>query len=261
MRLATFNIQHGEAARGGVAHAGVLGRTVTALGEAIADLDIDVVALQEVDRFQARSGSTDQTALIARALRAPHARFAAHTVGSATGLRLRPPRGWGRGLPASGVAIVSRLPVRSWHVATFPLRLPRVTWRGAGDSPFARLRIFDTTRTMLAARIAGPPGVGEIALGCVHAPAAPAVSAEQQRLAVAALATLPGRRILLGDFNARPQELALAWRPLVSGPTFPNPGPHHQIDHIVSESPWRTRASGIESLPFSDHCLAWVDLG
>ena len=39
------------------------------------EIDADVIGLQEVDRFQPRSGGVDQTAVVADALGAEHWRF------------------------------------------------------------------------------------------------------------------------------------------------------------------------------------------
>lgn len=61
MRIATFNIQHGVAADGGVSN-------IDSVIEACRDLDADLLALQEVDRGVGRTGRIDQAAEIASAL-------------------------------------------------------------------------------------------------------------------------------------------------------------------------------------------------
>ena len=55
MRLATFNILNGRTASDDQVELGVF-------RDAVASLDADVLALQEVDRNQPRSGRTDLTA-------------------------------------------------------------------------------------------------------------------------------------------------------------------------------------------------------
>lgn len=75
MRLATFNLLHGRSLTDGLVDPDRLAAAVTAL-------DADVLALQEVDRDQSRSGNLDLTAIAARALHAPHHRFAAALVGT-----------------------------------------------------------------------------------------------------------------------------------------------------------------------------------
>src|SRR5688572_18053249 len=70
LRIATFNLLHGMDLTDGVADPARL-RT------ALADLDADIVALQEVDRHQERSGGADQAALAAEALGMSQWRFLA----------------------------------------------------------------------------------------------------------------------------------------------------------------------------------------
>lgn len=75
MRLATFNLLHGRSLTDGLVDP-------DRLADAVHALDADVLALQEVDRDQSRSGHLDLTAIAARALDAPHHRFAAAVVGT-----------------------------------------------------------------------------------------------------------------------------------------------------------------------------------
>ncbi|GAB3840541.1 hypothetical protein GCM10029963_09330 [Micromonospora andamanensis] len=75
MRLATFNLLHGRSLTDGLVDP-------ARLTAAVATLDADVLALQEVDRDQSRSGNLDLTAIAAQALGAPAHRFAAAVVGT-----------------------------------------------------------------------------------------------------------------------------------------------------------------------------------
>ena len=75
MRLATFNLLHGRSLSDGKVHA-------ERVAAAVADLDADILGLQEVDRAQPRSGLLDLTAIAAEALDAPVHRFAAAVVGT-----------------------------------------------------------------------------------------------------------------------------------------------------------------------------------
>ncbi|MGR7001135.1 endonuclease/exonuclease/phosphatase family protein [Yinghuangia aomiensis] len=70
LRVATFNVLHGMSLDDGTAGPGQL-------AEALSALDADIVALQEVDRHQARSQGADQAAVAAKALGAEHWRFLA----------------------------------------------------------------------------------------------------------------------------------------------------------------------------------------
>ncbi|HRK46486.1 MAG TPA: endonuclease/exonuclease/phosphatase family protein, partial [Nocardioides sp.] len=85
MRVATFNILHGRSPADGVVD-------LERFAAAIASLDSDVLALQEVDRNQPRSQHADLTAVAAEAMGAAHYRFVAAMSGS-------PGAGW---VPASG---------------------------------------------------------------------------------------------------------------------------------------------------------------
>src|SRR5207253_11510097 len=97
------------------------------LRAACASLDADVLALQEIDRCQTRSHGADQTAEVADAMGASARdwRFVPAIVGE-PGATWR--GGTGRDVaddgdsadPGSGVGLVSRRPVKAWHV----LRLP-----------------------------------------------------------------------------------------------------------------------------------------
>ena len=82
VRLATFNLLHGRSPQDGLVDGDRLTAAVTAL-------NADILALQEVDRDQSRSGHLDLTAIAARALDAPDHRFAAAVVGT-PGERFRP---------------------------------------------------------------------------------------------------------------------------------------------------------------------------
>ena len=83
MRLATFNILNGRTASDHEVDLDVFQK-------AIASLDADVLALQEVDRSQPRSGHADLTAVAAEAMGAVDHRFVAALSGGPA------PRGWPR---------------------------------------------------------------------------------------------------------------------------------------------------------------------
>ncbi len=260
MRIATWNIQAGRGARGSIYAGGDVTRdSLVRLAETIAEHEIDVIALQEVDRFQERTSRLDQTAIIAEALGAADARFVPHYVGQAGSLRLPPPRLFSD-TPGFGVAIISRLPVVSWHARRFPLRLPKIQLSSVGEHLWNRLRIYDTTRSLLAATIR--EGDALVSLANLHAPAAADVARAQQIQAAHSLRSLPGTRILAGDFNVGPSDVAatLPGTNLVTAPTFPNPNAASQIDHLIADTPVTCGGAHVCQMPFSDHCLAWADI-
>ena len=74
MRIATFNILHGRTVGDGV--------HPDRLAECVRRLDPDILALQEVDLEQQRSGRTDLTAVAAEAMGAVSHRFVAAISGT-----------------------------------------------------------------------------------------------------------------------------------------------------------------------------------
>ena len=114
MRLATFNILHGRSPADGRVD-------LARFSAAVRSLDADVLGLQEVDRDQPRSHGADLTAVAAEAMGAPQHRFVATLHGTpdlwsaATG-DLQPRTA------SYGIALLSRLPVVSWHALRLPAR-------------------------------------------------------------------------------------------------------------------------------------------
>jgi endonuclease/exonuclease/phosphatase family metal-dependent hydrolase len=248
VRLATFNLLHGRSLSDGTVHAD----RVTA---AIADLDADVLGLQEVDRAQPRSGLLDLTGLAARALGATDHRFAAAVVGT-PGEQWQP---WrcddDNQHPLYGIALVSRFPVRRWQITALPgapIRSPVYT----GDRGLRLLK--DEPRVLLAA-VLDTPG-GPMTVATTHLSFVPGWNLRQLRHAVRILRTLPAPRILLGDLNmpAAPVRAVTGWRTLGRAPTFPSPSPRAQLDHILADPRGRDRLGRVVQVstphpPVSDH--------
>src|SRR5262245_59186819 len=149
MRVATFNILHGRNPADDVVDVGTL-------GSAIAGLDADVLALQEVDRNQPRSHMADLTAVAAEAMGAGEHRFVAAMSGS-------PGATWeaatGEEQPDAatyGVALLSRHPVTAWNVVKLPvLRAPTPFWFHGQRRPTL---VRDEARVALAAQVELPEG-------------------------------------------------------------------------------------------------------
>ena len=225
MRLATFNLLHGRSLSDGTVHADRI-RT------AIADLDADVLGLQEVDRAQPRSGLLDLTAVAADALGAGHHRFAAAVVGT-------PGHVWQPWHPQAdithpqyGIALISRYPVQRWQITALPaapVRSP-VYIPGAG-----LLLLRDEPRVLLAAVLDTPHG--PLTVATTHLSFVPGWNVRQLRAAVRALRGLPAPRVLLGDLNmpAGPVRAFTGWQPLARAATFPSPMPKTQLDHVVAD--------------------------
>lgn len=264
VRVATLNLLHGRSITDGDVREGDL---AAAAGE----LDADVLALQEVDRGQARSAGTDQTATVAAALGAPSWRFAP-TLRGVPGQVWSPAldgRGFARASdldaepafdgPAYGIGLVTRWEARSWHVLRFPaapVGLPLlVVGRGLQ-------RVPDEPRAVLAAVVSGPTGPFTVA--SAHLSFVPGVNVAQLRRAARWLAGFPGPRLLLGDLNlpGRLPELVSRWRQLGRVATYPSWRPRVQWDHVLGTGIDPARVCGVEArrLPVSDHCGLAVSL-
>ena len=225
MRLATFNLLHGRSLSDGTVHAG-------RVAAAVADLDADVLGLQEVDRAQPRSGLLDLTAIAAQALDAPVHRFAAAVVGT-PGDTWQPWRSDDDNLhPLYGIALVSRYPVLRWQVS----RLPAAPVRSPVLLPDGRVALLkDEPRVLLAAVLDTPRG--PLTVATTHLSFVPGWNVRQLRHAVRALRGLPAPRVLLGDLNL-PRIAVRAftgWRTLGKAPTYPSAAPKAQLDHVLAD--------------------------
>ena len=260
MRLATFNILHGRTFDGGPA-------SVDRLAEACASLEADVLALQEVDRGQPRSGGVDQAAVVAEGMGAAAWRFEPAIVGEPGG-RWRPasnedhdaevhPRADG----GYGVALVSRLPVRAWHV----LRLTAAPMRSPVFVPGRRAFVLlqDEPRVVLGAELEGARGPSIVA--STHLSFVPGWNAWQLRRATRWLAGIGSPCVLLGDTNL-PGPLpgwlsGSGWSDLARARTFPADEPSMQIDHALGRGALPdVVAVTATRLPLSDHRALVVDL-
>jgi endonuclease/exonuclease/phosphatase family metal-dependent hydrolase len=225
VRLATFNILHGRSLSDGVVHA-------DRVAAAVADLDADVLGLQEVDRGQPRSGLLDLTAIAADALGAPAHRFAAAVVGT-PGEAWQPWRGDDdNGHPLYGIALVSRWPVLRWQVTS----LPAAPVRSPVYVPRSGVRLLrDEPRVLLAAVVQSP--VGPMTVATTHLSFVPGWNVRQLRSAIRALRVLPAPRVLVGDLNlpASAVRAFSGWRLLARAATYPSRAPKAQLDHVLAD--------------------------
>jgi endonuclease/exonuclease/phosphatase family metal-dependent hydrolase len=254
MRVATYNLLHGMSVRDGVVDR-------DRICDAVRSLDADIVGLQEVDRAQPRSHHFDMTDDIARAVGATSWRYEPTLIGT-PGESWRAADGTPPGdEPSYGVALVSRLPVVSWHVVRLPAAPMRSPVVVQGPPKRVLMLLDDEPRIALAAIVDAPGGPCTVAV--THLSFVPGWNLRQLRRVRRALADLPAPRILLGDFNL-PGRLPAAvtrWPDGFAGATYPNPAPKVQLDHVLVE---RGRlvatGGGVAELPVSDHCALWVDI-
>ena len=253
MRLATLNLLNGMSLSDRRVDAARLRSAVKALAP-------DVVGLQEVDRGQPRSGGLDLTREVAEALGFDHWRFVPALVGTPGGAwRAATDTDDATADPAYGIGLVSRWPVRAWKVvrlAAAPVRSPivlpgtrRVMW------------LQDEPRVGLAAVVETPRGPMTVAT--THLSFVPVWNGVQLRTLTAALAGLPGPRVLLGDLNMPPPfpRGLTGWTALARTPTYPAWEPRVQLDHVLGSGalpPVRSVES--PELDISDHRALLVEL-
>ena len=261
LRVATFNVLHGMATTSGASDPDLL-------AAAVRQVDADVIGLQEVDRGAERSRGVDQSGLVADALDAPWHRFVPTVHGTPSSTRTWTPSSAVDGQdtvgPTYGIALVSRLPVRSWWVKRFgasPLPLPLPIASARTGRP--RLLIVpDEPRLALAAVVDGP--AGPFTVVTTHLSFVPGWNVRQLRAITAWVARMPRPVLLVGDLNLPgplPSRLT-RWCPLVSARTYPASRPRAQLDHILALGidVEHVRAAQPWTLPVSDHRALTVDL-
>ncbi|CCH86552.1 Endonuclease/exonuclease/phosphatase [Modestobacter italicus] len=253
MRLATFNILHGRSLTDDRVD-------VDRFAAAVATLDADVLALQEVDREQPRSHHADLTAVAAEAMGAGAHRFVAAIAGT-------PGATWmaatGREQPGTaeyGIALLSRYPVRSWQV----VRLPAIPFRFPMWLPGPRkvIVVDEEPRAAVIAVVETPHG--QLTVVNTHLSFVPGWNRRQLRRLRRDLDAFPGPLVLMGDLNMTPPTptAITGWEPLAGGLTFPLDEPDRQLDHVLLRGSFASvTAVSAPALPLSDHRALTVDLG
>jgi endonuclease/exonuclease/phosphatase family metal-dependent hydrolase len=252
MRMATFNILHGRSVRDGSVG-------LDRLAESVRQIDPDVLALQEVDLDQPRSGMSDLTAVAAEAMGAISHRFVAAIAGTpgatwmaATG-REQP------GTAAYGIALLSRFLAETWQV----VRLPRIPVRFPMYLPApGRIQVVnEEPRAALVGRFDTP--LGPLTVANTHLSFVPGWNRIQLWRLIRDLRGFPGPHVLMGDLNMTPTS-PTRWtrmRSLGDAPTFPVDHPDQQLDHVLTDDhTLRVEACSAPRLPISDHRALVIDI-
>jgi endonuclease/exonuclease/phosphatase family metal-dependent hydrolase len=191
VRVATWNVRHGRPRRGFVSN--------RRLEAAVRAIDVDVLAVQEVERRVIRSWYADQPALIARAAGAT-----AHVYAPARRLAV---------IGSDGVALCGRGELARHEVLELPY--------DAGQR-----------RVALLADLAG------VTVVTTHLQNEASEAHRQLEWLLARLEQQDGPCILMGDLNLRPSDIegmvsSAGFTLAGGGPTEPAHDPVQQIDHIA----------------------------
>ena len=222
------------------------------------------MGLQEVDHAQDRSAGIDQTAVVADELAAAYWRFVPAVLGTPGPVQTwtvateREPM---PGVASYGVGLVSRHPIRAWHVLRFP-RHPgesrcwcQATGHGLPASP--------TSRASPLAVVVDAP-FGPITVITAHLSFVPGFNVAQLRRLARWASDLPGPHLLIGDFNlpGLVPWLVTGWTQLARVATYPAPRPRVQLDHVLGHGVGleAVRAVSTRDRGISDHRALVVDL-
>jgi endonuclease/exonuclease/phosphatase family metal-dependent hydrolase len=147
-------------------------------------------------------------------------------------------------------------------------------WFGRyGNALLARGSLWDVEELPLPS-VAAEPRAAILAMAYTHAGTVSVASVhlsvhreerdQQLRLVLEALKARPLPRLLLGDLNGPPEDVAGLVRAaglqlLLAAPTFPARAPEKQIDHVVTAG-LRVLEWSVPDTPVSDHCPLVAEL-
>ena len=256
IRLGTLNLASGRGLAGAATDA-------AGLAAALSGLDVDVLAVQEIDVAQPRSHRVDQPAVVAAAVGAVDGRFCPTVAGTPDPFKSWTPMGThGHPLdapppgPHYGIALLSRLPVRAWHV--LPLGAGRAKLPIKAPDPRTGVPRWwwfpDEPRVAVAAELDGLTVVG------THLSFAPHTALRQLVRLRRWARRLPGPVVVAGDLNLVgpvPARVLGAQR-LVSELSYPADRPRVQFDHLLSLGGVTAGSPQARQLTLGDHRLLTV---
>lgn len=222
LRVATYNVRHGRPWRGFTSNRW--------LAKAVARIDADVLAVQEVERRVVRSWFADQPALLASAAGAPSRAYAPARRLALTG--------------SDGVALLVRGEITGHDVVRFTSR------KGRQD------------RVALVAGV--EVGGRALTVAATHLQNEAGEALEQLDALLAALSSVPRPCVLLGDLNLETSDVAdrcaAAGFALAGGPpSAPAMRAHQRIDHVAADGV-AIGAVKVLHLPVSDHRAVVVEV-
>lgn len=250
MRIATFNILGGRSPADDRVN-------IERFAGAIAQLDADVLALQEVDRNQPRSEHADLTTAAAEAMGATEHRFVAALSGERGDTWVAADGEEQPEAAAYGIALLTRYPVLAWQVTRLPALPTRVPMLFRGHR--RPVWVTDEARVAVAAVVDTPRA--RMTVAGTHLSFIPGWNGRQLRLLMRSMATRPRPLVLMGDLNMGPRRAArlTGMRPLATDATFPAGGPDRQLDHVLLDGELPPVRFQAVQLPLSDHLAVIVD--
>lgn len=276
MRIATFNILHGQVVSGARQHSKAHLTPVPDSGDLLSAVDQlapDVIAIQELDHNQPRSGNAQQAREIADRIGASHVTFVPTVIGTPNGrdpFRSSRPDERDLGLaltdPTYGIALISKLEPIQTSTLVFPpapMGLPLLVQ--SGNRP-AVIRVRDEQRGVIASVFETEHG--HLTVATAHLSFVPGFNYRQLQKIGRWLQSFPRPLVLVGDFNL-PTPLprqATKLVPVVEQPTYPSYAPRIQFDHVLVDGFDPQTVANIKAsakrwtMAVSDHCAITVDL-
>ena len=244
LRLTSWNLLNGRSLIDGNADSETLAHGV---GRFFEEFTPDLLAIQEVDDLQPRSGGIHQTRVIAELMGSDYWHYQPTLFGTPGGEWSTTQK---EESPTYGIALISRIEVKEFHIkelgtAPFgaPLAIP--TERGI------RIRyVPDEPRVVIAAEL-----IDGTIVATTHLSFVPGFNIKQLRAAERWLRTLGKRVILMGDFNL-PWGLASKATPLetlTQSKSYPSWSPKVQFDYILASRGIEGREIVHGQAKISDH--------
>ncbi len=262
MRISTWNILHGR-----LLNPHNPNSEASALLACVAQLDPDILALQEVDHLYPRSGNIHQTQIAASALGTHHWAFApAFFIYGDGEDHQREPTGSTDIITASnptdrggyGISIVSKIPVNKWERLELTQAKFGKIMNISEGAKSKRFYAKDHHRVALAAHCEG-----FIAINLHLSFVWPFNYLQflQIKRWTNQLQRDTGKIIfIMGDFNLSSGVAGQKWKSLFSGLTFPIWKPDRQIDYILSRSEIAKEKGTLTAFDTSDHLAVSVEI-
>jgi endonuclease/exonuclease/phosphatase family metal-dependent hydrolase len=251
MKVISWNIFNGQSSNPALPSPGL----ADSIRASITSIGADVLAVQEVDENQSRSGNVHQMEIIAAAMEAPYWGYARAVIGT-------PGVGWRHPSDAEkiihsesiqsgyGIGLASKIPVRRWHRIDLSASLIGI------PLPFPTAKGFTLKYTQDEPRVAI---VAELENGftvtATHLSFVPFWNYFQMLKIMRFLRTVPGRHIIVGDLNMAfnlPDRLT-SWKSLASKKTYPSYKPSLQFDYILAAKKLKFKPLVVPDSLISDH--------